>query len=80
MSALTQGGPDSPSLFNVMVDLLFRMIDEELKGHLTPADPPPKKGFADDLLLQLKLMLMIIIKLLNAKRALKGCARWEEKT
>ena len=70
---LTQGGPDSPALFNIMADLLFQMIDEELLGHLLPSDPAPKKGFADDLLLQL-------LRLLNAKRALLGCGRWEKRT
>ena len=70
---LTQGGNESPSLFNVPADKLMRMIASAVEKSLTPLDPAPAKAFADDLLLQL-------LRLLDAKRALAACSRWASET
>ena len=70
---LTQGGTESPCLFNHMMDDLLEEIESALTAFLLETDPSPAKAFADDLLLQLR-------TLLNAKRALLACARWELRT
>lgn len=70
---VAQGGPDSPTLFNIAAGLLLTTIAKALEDHLAPNDTDPSKGFADDLLLQL-------LKLLNAKRALAACSTWAEET
>ena len=70
---LTQGGPESPTLYNLGADDLLRMIAAALEKFLTPSDPPPAKAFADDLLMQL-------LRLLDAKRALAACGRWASAT
>ena len=70
---LTQGGNESPDLFNIMADDLLAEIVRALIDSIQKADPSPAKAFADDLLLQLR-------TLLNAKRALLACERWETRT
>ena len=70
---LTQGGNESPDLFNLMADDLLLEIERALLKFLLETDPSPTKAFADDLLLQLR-------TLLNAKRALRACERWETRT
>lgn len=74
---LTQGGPESPFLFNIEADVLMHlvmtMISTSLAKHQTPEDPLPAKAFADDLLLQ-------HVRLLDAKRALAACSSWASVT
>ena len=70
---VTQGGPDSPTLFNIFADLLLQYIERALQGHLVSGDADPSKAFADDLLLQLR-------RQLNARRALGACTEWAEET
>lgn len=70
---LTQGGNESPDLFNIMADDLLVEIERALAEFISEADPRPAKAFADDLLLQLRTSL-------NAKRALLACGRWETRT
>lgn len=70
---LTQGGPESPTLFNIEADELLRMIAAALAMHRSSREPIAAKAFADDLLLQL-------LRLLNAKRALAACGRWAMET
>lgn len=70
---LTQGGPESPTLFNIPADVLMRRIAAAVKEQLSRSDPSPAKAFADDLSLQL-------LGPIDAKRALAACARWENET
>ena len=70
---LTQGGPDSPALFNIVDDELLKAIRLAVAQTLPPDEPQPAKAFADDLLLQFR-------DLLNAKRALAACGRWANKS
>ena len=70
---LTQGGTESPDLFNLLADDLLDEIERALAHFSQKEDPTPAKAFADDLLLQLR-------TLLNAKRAMLACARWETRT
>lgn len=70
---VTQGCPESPTLFNIMPDFLLSGIARALENHLPPGAPRPANGFADDLFLQL-------LQILNAKRALAACTTWVEET
>lgn len=72
-AGVTQGGPESPTLFNIVADRLLTQIATALSAHLGPGDPDPSKGFADDLLPQL-------LRILNAKRAFAACGDWAEAT
>lgn len=68
---LTQGGPDSPALYNILGDDLLQTIRRALEEFLESDAPQAAKSFADDLLLQL-------LTLLNAKRALRACGQWAQ--
>ena len=68
---LTQGGTDSPALYNILGDDLLQTIRHALATSLESDAPQAAKAFADDLLLQLRTIL-------NAKRALRACGQWAQ--
>ena len=70
---LTQGGPDSPALYNILGDDLLQAINRAIASFLESDAPQAAKAFADDLLLQLR-------KMMNAKRALQACGQWAVQT
>ena len=66
---LTQGGPASPTLFNIFIDTLANAI----KSHLwNPHSGLPAHLYADDVIIHVKSML-------DLQRALIICERWAVK-
>lgn len=70
-TGLTQGGPSSPALFNILINILVETVKESLKAIRREgecADSSPILAFADDFMLQLDKIVEAIIVIRAAGR------------